>query len=361
MGKTTTAASMALEGARTGLKALVLTIDPAKRLANSLGIGRLDHTERRVPAEILRAAGPVHRGGELYAMMLDQKRAFDEVVERYAADPAARERILSNRIYEQISSSLSGSHEYAAMAKLHQLDRDGKYDLIVVDTPPTAHALDFLDAPEKVAGAIDSPAVEWFARPMRATGRFSLKLAGAGGGFVLKRIAKFVGSSFLEDMARFFVEFNDVLGGFRERAREVFDLLRTPKVGFVLVAAPEPSVVDEVLFFHQRLAASDMPFSGFVVNRVHAEAPPAPDPGELAARLRKQGALEGFSDEEVASAGDALLAAYRELGALAEADRLQILRLKQVAADRPVATVPFLARDVHDVTALALLARHIFA
>ncbi|HKA88565.1 MAG TPA: ArsA-related P-loop ATPase [Haliangiales bacterium] len=361
VGKTTTAAAIGLEGARTGLATLVLTIDPAKRLANSLGIERLDHSERRVPPEILRAAGPVHRGGELYAMMLDQKRAFDEVVERYAADPAARDRILENRIYEQISSSLSGSHEYAAMAKLQQLDRDGRYDLIVVDTPPTAHALDFLDAPEKVAGAIDSPALEWFAKPMRATGRFSLKLAGAGGTFVLKRIAKFVGSSFLEDMARFFVEFNDVLGGFRERAREVFDLLRTPKVGFVLVAAPEPTVVDEVLFFQQRLASSNMPFSGFVVNRVHAEAPPAPDPGELASQLRAQDALARFSDEEIASARDALLAAYRELGALAEADRLQILRLRQAAADQPVATVPFLARDVHDVTSLALLARHIFA
>ena len=361
MGKTTTAASMALEGARTGLKTLVLTIDPAKRLANSLGIERLDHTERRVPEAVLRLAGPVHRGGELYAMMLDQKRAFDEVVERYAADPAARDRILANRIYEQISSSLSGSHEYAAMAKLHQLDRDGRYDLIVVDTPPTAHALDFLDAPEKVAGAIDSPAVEWFAKPMRATGRFSLRLAGAGGTFVLKRIAKFVGSSFLEDMARFFVEFNDVLGGFRERAREVFDLLRTPKVGFVLVTAPEPSVVDEVLFFHQRLMTSNLPFSGFVVNRVHAEAPPPPEPDDLAGRLRAHPALASFSADDIASAGAELLAAYGELGALAEADRLQILRLRQAAADQPVATVPFLGRDVHDVTTLALLARYIFA
>jgi len=361
VGKTTTAAAIALEAARTGRRSLVMTIDPAKRLANSLGIATLDHTERRVPDEVLRQAGPVWKGGELYAMMLDQKRAFDEVVERYASDPAARERILSNPIYRQISSSLSGSHEYAAMAKLHQIDREGDYDLIVVDTPPTAHALDFLDAPEKIAGAIDSPAVEWFAKPLRATGRFSLKLAGAGGSFVLKRIAKFVGSSFLEDMARFFVEFNDVLGGFRERAREVFDLLRTPKVGFVLVAAPEPSVVEEVLFFHQRLAESQMPFSGFVVNRVHAEGPPPPEPGALHVRLRAQGALAGFTDEEIAAAGDALLTAYVELGVLADADRLQILRLRQAAADRPVATVPFLPRDVHDVAGLALLARHIFA
>src|SRR5262249_17810197 len=153
VGKTTTAATLALEGARRGKKTLVLTIDPAKRLANSLGLPQLDHTERRVPDEQLRVAGPVASGGGLYALMLDQKRAFDEVVERYAKDQAARDRILDNRIYRQISTSLAGSHEYAAMAKLYELERKKEYELIVVDTPPTAHALDFLDAPGKVAGA----------------------------------------------------------------------------------------------------------------------------------------------------------------------------------------------------------------
>jgi len=164
VGKTTTAAALALAAARAGKKTLVLTIDPAKRLAASLGLPELDHQERRVPDERLREGGPVAPGGELYAMMLDQKRAFDEIVAQYASDPSAVKRILENGIYKQISGSLTGSHEYAAMAKLDQLARERDYDLIVVDTPPTAHALDFLDAPEKVAGAIDSPALEWFVK-----------------------------------------------------------------------------------------------------------------------------------------------------------------------------------------------------
>src|SRR5262249_15012957 len=164
VGKTTTAATLALAGARHGKKTLVLTIDPARRLASSLGLPKLDHEEREVPTEILTQAGPVAPGGRLFAMMLDQKRAFDEAVERYAKDPEAVKRILENSIYRQISGSLTGSHEYAAMAKLYQIDHERDYELIVVDTPPTAHALDFLDAPEKVSGAIDSPAVEWFVK-----------------------------------------------------------------------------------------------------------------------------------------------------------------------------------------------------
>src|SRR5688572_28639005 len=189
VGKTTTAAALALGAARRGKRTLVLTIDPAKRLANSLGLERLDHEVRKVPDEILAQAGPIQPGGALYAMMLDQKRAFDEVVEKYARDPATRQRILDNNIYKQISSSLAGSHEYAAMAKLYEIEKDReRYDFIVVDTPPTAHALDFLDAPEKLSAAIDSPAIEWFVKPFRSTGKFSLRWIGAGGSFILKRI-----------------------------------------------------------------------------------------------------------------------------------------------------------------------------
>jgi anion-transporting ArsA/GET3 family ATPase len=362
VGKTTTAAALALEAARRGKRTLVLTIDPAKRLANSLGLPQLDHEVRRVPQEILAEGGEIAEGGELHAMMLDQKRAFDEVVERYARDPATRKRILENRIYQQISSSLTGSHEYAAMAKLYEIDRDReRYDFIVVDTPPTAHALDFLDAPEKVSSAIDSPAIEWFVKPFKATGKFSLRLIGVGGSFILKRIAKFVGSQFLEDMAQFFVEFNDVLGGFRERAKEVFDLLRRSEVGFVLVTAPEPTVIDEVLFFYGRLAQSQMPFSGFVVNRVHTEAPDPPPLPELAQRLAARPECGGFAPYEVARAAESFRQTHLELSALATADRREILRLRSVIhADQPVAEVPYFDVDIHDVKGLARLASYLF-
>ena len=360
VGKTTTAATLALAGARHGKKTLVLTIDPARRLASSLGLPKLDHEEREVPTEILTQAGPVAPGGRLFAMMLDQKRAFDEVVERYAKDPDAVKRILENSIYRQISGSLTGSHEYAAMAKLYQIDHERDYELIVVDTPPTAHALDFLDAPEKVAGAIDSPAVEWFVKPLKATGSFSLKLVGAGGSFVLKRIAKFVGSQFLEQMAQFFVEFGDVLEGFRARARDVTALLRSDKLGFVLVAAPEPAAVDEALFFHERLALQSMPFLGFVMNRVHLEGPDEPTPGELTRALEKRPELAGISPYELARVTGPLLAASHEIEILADADQLQIRRLKQASPDRPLTIVPIQDEDVHDVRALGVLGGYVW-
>ncbi len=293
-------------------------------------------------------------------MMLDQKRAFDEVVEQHATDPEAVKRILDNPIYQQISSSLTGAHEYAAMAKLHQIHREGRYDFIVVDTPPTAHALDFLDAPERLATAIDSPAVDWFVKPFRASGSFSLKMVGVGGAFVLKRIAKFVGSTFLEDRARFFVEFNDVLGGFRQRAREVFDLLRGADVGFVLVAAPEPSVVEEVLFFHGRLVQQKMPFAAFVVNRLIPTAATAPPASELTARLSARADLASFTPDDLARTGEALRRAHVELGALADADHLQVVRLQKVAEGQPVVTVPFFDHDVHDVAGLGELADYLF-
>ncbi|HWE28025.1 MAG TPA: ArsA-related P-loop ATPase, partial [Polyangia bacterium] len=268
VGKTTTAASLGLAGARAGKRTLVLTIDPAKRLANALGLSTLGHDVQAVPPEKV-ALGGAPVAGSLDAMMLDQKRAFDEIVERYAKDPASQKRIMGNRIYQQISSTLAGSHEYAAMAKLYDLAGGKKYDLIILDTPPTANALDFLDAPERLTSAIDSPAIQWFTKPYVAAGRFSLKAVGMGAAFVLKRLARFVGSAFLDDMAQFFVEFNAILGGFKERAREVFDLLRGSDVAFVLVSSAEPMSIDEALYFYDRLQAGKLPFGGFVVNRVH--------------------------------------------------------------------------------------------
>src|ERR1044071_4760851 len=199
---------------------------------------------------------------------------------RHARDPAAVQRILQNPVYGQISGSLAGAQEYAAMAKLHDFDREGKYDTIVVDTPPTAHALDFLDAPRKLSEAIDSPAIDWFRKLQGGSGS-GWSLVGKTGAFVMKRLAKFVGSQFIDDLGVFFTEFNDILGGFRQRAEETFALLRQPRVGFVLVASPEPMAVREALAFHERLISAGMPFAGFVVNKVHISRPL---PGAMAAR-----------------------------------------------------------------------------
>jgi anion-transporting ArsA/GET3 family ATPase len=358
VGKTTTAAALALAAARAGRRTLVLTIDPARRLANSFGLDHFDYQERPVPLAAI-APDAVERGGSLHAMMLDQKLAFDEIVTRYARDRDSRERIMRNRIYKQISTTLSGSHEYAAMAKLYSLALEDRYELIVLDTPPTANALDFLDSPEKLADAIDSPAIQWLIKPYLESGHFSIKLVGMGGAFVLKRIAKFVGSAFLEDMAQFIVEFNVILGGFRDRAHEVFQLLRRPDVAFVLVCSPDPLTVDEALAFHARLVSSRLPLGGFVVNRVHPRGPAAPPREELLRQLAGRPELRGYGDGDLLQVAADLDRTYGEFQTLAEIDGAQVARLTGIAADAPVAEIPLFDHDVHDVAALTHLGEYL--
>jgi anion-transporting ArsA/GET3 family ATPase len=363
VGKTTTAAAIALEGARRGLRSLVLTIDPARRLASSLGIGEIGHDVQEIPASVLAAAGPVAPGGRLFAMMLDQKRAFDEVVTRTASDPDAVRRILANPIYRQISGSLAGAQEYAALAKLEEFERASEYELIVVDTPPTAHALDFLDAPQKLSAAIDSPAIEWFRR-LRGDSGGGWSMVGRTGAYVLKRLSKFVGTKFLDDLALFFTEFNDILGGFRQRAEATFALLRRPQVGFVLVASPEPMALGEALAFHQRLLASGMPMSGFVVNRVHQRRPlSAPlDAAAVAERLaaRPEVAALGLQPGTLRIAAEGLLSAHGALQLLGAADARAIESLRAAAAGGTVAEIPLFDEDVHDLEHLGHIGRYLF-
>ena len=362
VGKTTTAATLGLAAARRGKRTLVLTIDPARRLANSLHLESLGHQVQEVDRALVRQNAPSDRG-ELHAMMLDQKQAFDEVVARHAKDPAAVQRILANPVYAQISGSLAGSQEYAAMAKLHDFDRTGEWDLIVVDTPPTAHALDFLDAPRKLSEAIDSPAIEWF-RKLQGQGNSRWSLVGKTGSFVIKRLAKFVGSKFIDDISIFFTEFNDILGGFRQRAEETFALLRQPRVGFVLVASPEPMAVSEALGFHERLIAAGMPFVGFIVNKVHPTRPigGAGVPQIDAALAANPAAVAlGLSGTTRTMAAKALMAAYQEIETLAIADQLAIAKLRAVNPDAQIVQVPLLRDDVHDVDRLIGLEQYLFA
>jgi anion-transporting ArsA/GET3 family ATPase len=358
VGKTTTAAALALAAARRGKRTLVLTIDPARRLANSLGLESLGHQVQQVDPALIRRGAP-SATGELWAMMLDQKQAFDEVVARHAKDPAAVQRILANPVYAQISGSLAGAQEYAAMAKLHDFDHSGAWDLIVVDTPPTAHALDFLDAPKKLSEAIDSPAIEWF-RKLQGEGGSRWSFVGKTGGYVLKRLAKFVGSKFIDDLGVFFTEFNDILGGFRQRAEETFALLRQPRVGFVLVASPEPMAVREALAFHARLASAGMPFVGFVVNKVYRSRPIDARPGGVEAALAAHPGVAalGVSGTTRTMAAKALVDAHAEVQVLALADARAIAQLH--AAGGPSALlveVPLQRDDVHDVDRLVALER----
>jgi anion-transporting ArsA/GET3 family ATPase len=362
VGKTTTAATLALAAARRGRKTLVLTIDPARRLANSLGLASLGHQVQPVDPALVRRGAP-SQTGELHAMMLDQKQAFDEVVQRHAKDPLAVKRILANPVYAQISGSLAGAQEYAAMAKIHDFDQTGDWDLIVVDTPPTAHALDFLDAPKKLSEAIDSPAIEWF-RKLQGGGGGGWSLVGKSGGFVLKRLAKFVGTKFIDDLGVFFTEFNDILGGFRQRAEETFKLLRQPRVGFLLVASPEPMAVREALAFHARLTSANMPFVGFVVNKLYLSRPVKTDANAVASMLAVHPGVAalGLSGTTRTMAAQELLAAHGEIETLAIADQAALGQLHSAGGPGSlVIQVPMQRDDVHDVDRLVGLERFLLS
>ena len=247
------------------------------------------------------------------------------------------------------------------MAQLHEFDKSGKWDTIIVDTPPTAHALDFLDAPRKLSEAIDSPAIEWFRKLQGGSGG-GWSLVGKTGSFVLKRLARFVGSQFIDDLGVFFTEFNDILGGFRTRAEETFALLRQPRVGFVLVASPEAMAVREALFFHERLVAANMPFIGFVVNKVHPLLPITADVAVIAKALGAQPSVAalGLSGTTHTMAARALMTAHDELEVLARADRMAIGTLQQAGGDRSLLIeVPLLRDDVHEVKSLIALEQYL--
>jgi anion-transporting ArsA/GET3 family ATPase len=298
----------------------------------------------------------------LHAMRVDPGAAFAHLVDEQVADPELRSHIFGNPLYRHVTTDLTGSQEYAATLALFEIRRDGNYDLIVLDTPPTANALDFLDAPRRITEAVDSPAIQWLVRPHMSAGRFSLKLVSFGGAFVLKRIARFVGSEFVEDMAGFLVQFNDVIGGFGARAEAVSSLLREPKVTFILVGTPEPLAIDEAIFFYQRLRDQSMPFGAFVLNRVHASLGPEPPADEVIIRLTLRPELRGCSADELARASQTLRRTYRNFEKLAAANQHEIARLAAACGPtHPYVQVPFCERDVYDLDGLSWLCRYLFA
>jgi anion-transporting ArsA/GET3 family ATPase len=352
VGKTTVAAALGLSRALQGGRALVCTIDPARRLANALGLSTLGNVESRVPEHKFAEAGLRPRG-ELHAMMLDVKRTWDDLVTRHAPDPARRERILKNRLYQQMSAALAGSQEYMAMEKLYELATDREYDLIVLDTPPTAHALDFLDAPDRILDFLGNETARAILAPALGAGRLGLRLAQLGGGYIAKTLARFTGQEVLGDLGDFLQGFQGMYDGFKERAAAVRALLSRAEVGFVLVCSPNPVSIDEALAFHERLHAESMPIAGLVVNRLTPELWPAG-----AGALPSAADLEpGLAEAGAASAGLAarLAATLADHQALALAERRALARLlERVTAAQ--ALVPRLETDVHDLAGLARLA-----
>jgi anion-transporting ArsA/GET3 family ATPase len=262
VGKTTTAAALGLRAAERGRKVVVLTIDPARRLAQSMGIDSLDNTPRRVKG-IDDAAG-----GELHAMMLDMKRTFDEIVEAHA-DRERAAAILGNPFYQSLSAGFAGTQEYMAMEKLGQLRARDEWDLIVVDTPPSRSALDFLDAPKRLGSFLDGKLIRVLLAPAKVGGRAGMKFLNVGMSMMTGILGKVLGGQFLKDVQTFVAAMDSMFGGFRTRADATYKLLQAPGTAFLVVAAPERDALREAAYFVERLAAEDMPLAGLVLNRVH--------------------------------------------------------------------------------------------
>jgi anion-transporting ArsA/GET3 family ATPase len=339
VGKTTTAAALAMGMAERGLKVAVVTIDPAKRLADSLGLEELGNEPRLVDPERFSEHG-VKITGELWALMLDSKRTFDALIERLAPDPQTLEEVLSNRIYQQLSNAVAGSQEFTAIAKLYELDQEGDYDLLVLDTPPSRNALDFLDAPGRLAGFFQGRAIKMFVRPAGIGGR----IIGRGTGVVFGLMERLTGVDLLHDLSVFFRALGGMVDGFTERARRVGLLLSDPGTTFLIITAPRHDPVEEAIFFHRKLRDADMPFGGLVVNRLHQ--PPDGD-GELPPGLAEDLA------RRVGTAAD-------ELAALAEREQASLAHLRDRLNDPPTIVIPELDGDVHDVEGLALMREHLF-
>ena len=263
VGKTTTAAALGLRAAERGRHVVVLTVDPARRLAQSMGLSSLDNTPRPVPG-----AAAEQAGGTLHAMMLDMKRTFDEIVEAHS-DPDRAAQILANPFYQSLSSSFAGTQEYMAMEKLGQLRRSDEWDLIVVDTPPSRSALDFLDAPQRLGRFLDGRLIRLLTTPTKAGGRAYLKFMTAGFTMVTGVITKIIGVQMLRDVQTFIAAFDTMFGGFRERAEDTYRLLQAPGTAFLVIATPEPDALREASYFVDRLSSDQMPLAGLIVNRVH--------------------------------------------------------------------------------------------
>jgi anion-transporting ArsA/GET3 family ATPase len=338
VGKTTTSAALALRAAERGRRVVVLTIDPARRLAQAMGIETLDNTPRPV-------AGVGGGDGSLDAMMLDMKRTFDEVVESQAS-PEKAQQILQNPFYIALSSSFAGTQEYMAMEKLGQIrtdaQRDATYDLIVVDTPPSRSALDFLDAPERLSSFLDGRFIKLLLAPTKGPAR----LMSAGFGLVTNALTKILGAQVLRDMQTFVAAFDTLFGGFRQRAQKTFELLQADGTAFLVVAAPEPDALREAAYFVERLSEDEMPLAGLVINRA------SPQPmGEVSAD-EAMAAAQHLRKDDRDSLTAGLLRLHADRVRMVEREARLRSRFEAAHPEVPTAVVPALPGDVHDLDGL---------
>lgn len=349
VGKTTVSAAIAVRAATEGRKTLVLTIDPARRLADSLGLAELGNRASRV------ALGPDAKG-ELWGMMLDVKRTFDDLVDRIAPNAETRDRILRNHYYQQVVGALAGSEEYSAMEKLYEIAGDTDYDLIVLDTPPTKHALDFLDAPRRMIEFLDGKVVQWFVKPYLLAGKMGFRFAQKGAEIIFKVLEKGTGYQTLADLSEFFLAFDGLYDGFKARAGAVQRLIADPETVFVVVTTPRHPAVDEAAYFRDRLVEKRLPIGAVVFNRVH-EPLWTGDPDAALAAV--ESALDDIP-AEYAPLVDALADLSADLDRVAAAEgEVMSGFLARIPDIDLVARIPALAVDVHDVAGLAVVGRHL--
>ncbi|MEE8409273.1 MAG: ArsA-related P-loop ATPase [Myxococcota bacterium] len=353
VGKTTTAAAIALAAASQGLRTLLMTIDPARRLANALGVADLGNVERELPPEHFAPHG-VELRAPLWAMMPDSKRIFDDLVERTSPNEETRQRILRSRIYQHFSSALAGAHEYAAVQKLQEVYSAGRYDLIVLDTPPAQNAVDFLDAPSRMLDFLETETLQWLLKPYVLSGKFSVRVLDLGSSFLLRTLGKLAGVETLREIADFLIAFSALYDGFRERSRQVKDLLASDDIAFVLVTGPQPSQQRAMLQFRDELHAEGLRVRCVIANRVrHLAATP-----ELEKRFGEH--VRRVLTAHAPDTADRIVDIVRGIGEeirLAALDCQTIAALGEKLEGTPILTLPELPTDVHDMTGLARLQR----
>ncbi len=349
VGKTTIAATLALHSARKGSRACVVTVDPARRLANALGLATLSNDPHEIPRKEWSRGAPSSEG-RFYALMLDAKATFDALVRRYARHEEQAERIVSNRFYQNIAEFLSGTQEYMAMEKLFELTSLYDFDLVVVDTPPSRNALDLLEAPERLVKFLDARVFRYFLAP---TGAY-LRAVGAAGRGVMKMVAKAIGSNVIDDAAEFFAAFEGMYDGFKERARAVSQLMREETTAYVLVSSPRKDAAEEASFFADRLRADGHEISALIVNRMHPRFSPL-KPGAAAGRAA---ALSGLGES-----GSFLAEMYElleTLDGMSDGEAENLAQLAGRCAPAPVVVVPVLSHDVADLSDLIELEWYLF-
>ncbi len=369
VGKTTTAAAIALHAAVNGRKTLVLTIDPAKRLANSLGLPELGNKQRKIPSSKFTEAG-LRPKGELYAMMLDTKRTFDDLIARFSLNREAEQKILENPLYKSISDTFVGSQEYMAMEKLYEIYTEGEYDLIVLDTPPTRHALDFLDAPKRMTDFLDGRILKWFLKPYFSASRVGFRVFQKGTGLILKTLERVTGITALKVISEFFSAFEGMYDGFKERAEAVYELLHDDATAFILVTSPEDMTIEEAIYFHDKLIEYEMPFCGVIVNKVHTdyslqgngEKRGNEDARALAKKMSAALARSEIERKAMNSVALSLAQNLKNFRELAEMDAQNIRSLVDcLKPGTNVCNVPFFDTDVYDIDGLLHINKYLFA